>query len=127
MVRHSSMAPRSPWIPRWSCLWRRDGTPHIRCAVEDGVATYLDLSGADGRARLVVLAFEVGGQMVFRNTSILPAALQQRHVGLVVEVEFDSGLCHVLGHDGPSPTTRDIISVRMKKRQHSKWCEIGHL
>ena len=92
---------------------RRDGTPHTRCAVEDGVAlmqarrrkerTYPELSGAHGRARLVVLACEVGGQMVFRNTSKPPAACQgqdspfgsshQRQVGLVVEVELDSGLC----------------------------------
>ena len=51
---------------------RRDWTPHTRCAVEDGVAlmqarrrkerTYPELSGAHGRARLVLLACEVGGR-----------------------------------------------------------------
>ena len=48
---------------------RQDGTPHVRCAVEDGVAskarrrkerTYPELSGAHGRARLVVLACDSG-------------------------------------------------------------------
>ena len=51
---------------------RRDGTPHSRCAREDGAAlrqarqrkerVYPELSGAHGRARLVVLASEVGGR-----------------------------------------------------------------
>ena len=50
---------------------RRDGTPHSRCAREDGAAlrqarqrkerVYPDLSGEHGRARLVV-ASEVGGR-----------------------------------------------------------------
>ena len=49
---------------------RRSGTPHSRCAWEDGAAlrqarrrkerVYPELSGAHGRARLVVLANEVG-------------------------------------------------------------------
>ena len=51
---------------------RRNGTPHSRCAREDGAAlrqarrrkeqVYPELSGAHGRARLVVLASEVGGR-----------------------------------------------------------------
>ena len=51
---------------------RRDGTPHSCCAREDGAAlrqarhrkerVYPELSGAHGRARLVVLASEVGGR-----------------------------------------------------------------
>ena len=51
---------------------RRDGTPHPRCANEDGAALaaarrrkaarYPELAGQHGRARLVVLASEVGGR-----------------------------------------------------------------
>ena len=51
---------------------RRDGTPRPRCANEDGAAlvaarrrkegTYPELTGRDGRTRLVVLACEVGGR-----------------------------------------------------------------
>ena len=53
-------------------LLRRNGTPHSRCAWENGAAlrqarrrkerVYPELSGAHGRARLVVLANEVGGR-----------------------------------------------------------------
>ena len=58
---------------------RRDGTPHSRCAREDGAAlrqarqrkerVYPELSGAHGRARLVVLASEVGGRWSGRKRS----------------------------------------------------------
>ena len=51
---------------------RRDGTPHPRCANEDGAALaqarrrkelrYRELAGQHGRAKLVVLAREVGGR-----------------------------------------------------------------
>ena len=51
---------------------RRDGTPHPRCANEDGAALeaarrrkearYPELAGQHGRAMLVVLASEVGGR-----------------------------------------------------------------
>ena len=91
---------------------RRDGTPHARCAVEDGVVlmqarrrkeqTYPELSGAHGRARLVVLACEVGGRWSSETQAFLrqlakaktcSGSSHQRQVGLVVEVELDSGLC----------------------------------
>ena len=97
---------------------RRDGTPHTRCAVEDGVAlmrarrrkerTYPELTGAHGRARLVVLASEVGWQMVFRDGSGGGARFWRAPV---------SGVSHCLcwkgvplqGHDGPTPTTDVVI------------------
>ena len=51
---------------------RRDGSPRPRCANEDGAAlaaarrrkegTYPELTGRNGRTRLVVLACEVGGR-----------------------------------------------------------------
>ena len=71
---------------------RRDGTPHTRCAVEDGVAlmqarrgkerTYPELSGAHGRARLVVLACEVGGRWSSETQPFLRqlAKAKTRHV-----------------------------------------------
>ena len=91
---------------------RRDGTPHARCAGEDGAAllrarrrkerAYPELSGEHGRARLVVLASEVGGNVVFRD-AVIPSAvgqsqdapyashsLDQCEVGVDVAVEHDS-------------------------------------
>ena len=51
---------------------RADGVPHRQCATSDGAAlqtarrrkerTYPELSGTQGRAKLVVLAAEVGGR-----------------------------------------------------------------
>ena len=78
----------------------------LLCGIDPGrrrkERTYPELSGAHGRARLVVLACEVGG----RWSSVTQAFLRQqgqdspssrsshqRQVGLVVEVELDSGLC----------------------------------
>ena len=59
---------------------RRDGTPHARCAGEDGAAlrkarrrkerAYPELSGEHGRARLVVLA-SVGGRWSVETQSFL--------------------------------------------------------
>ena len=60
---------------------RRDGTPHAQCAREDGAAlrlarrrkerAYPELSGERGRARLVVLACEVGGRWSSETQSFL--------------------------------------------------------
>ena len=60
---------------------RRSGTPHSRCAWEDGAAlrqarrtkerVYPELSGAHGRARLVVLASEVGGRWSLETQAFL--------------------------------------------------------
>ena len=60
---------------------RRNGTPHSRCAWEDGAAlrqarrrkerVYPELSGAHGRARLVVLANEVGGRWSLETQAFL--------------------------------------------------------
>ena len=59
---------------------RRNGTPHSRCAWEDGAALRQarrkervcpELSGAHGRARLVVLANEVGGRWSLETQAFL--------------------------------------------------------
>ena len=60
---------------------RRNGTPHSRCAWENGAAlrqarrrkerVYPELSGAHGRARLVVLANEVGGRWSLETQAFL--------------------------------------------------------
>ena len=62
-------------------LLRRNGTPHSRCAWENGAAlrqarrrkerVYPELSGAHGRARLVVLANEVGGRWSLETQAFL--------------------------------------------------------
>ena len=78
---------------------RADGAPHIQCADVDGAAlrqarrrkecTCPELSGAHGRAKLVVLAAEVGGRwslevqtflrlLVRAKTCSLPEVLQVR-------------------------------------------------
>ena len=71
---------------------RRDGTPHAQCAREDGAAlrlarrrkerAYPELSGEHGRARLVVLACEVGGRWSSETQSFLRqlSKAKTRHV-----------------------------------------------
>ena len=61
-----------PWTPRWVSTVRADGAPRRQCAERDGAAldqarrtkkrTYPELTGEQGRARLVVLACETGGR-----------------------------------------------------------------
>ena len=133
-----------PWRPGRSGydvgLTLETGTPHIRCAVEDGVAlmqarrrkerTYHEPSGAHGRARLVVLACEVGGrwssetqaflrQLVKAKTRHVPPALRTSAKlawlwrwstilacasARAFAVSLLEGTCHSW-HDGPTPTT----------------------
>ena len=123
---------------------RRDGTPHARCAVEDGVAlmqarrrkeqTYPELPGAHGRARLVVLACEVGGRWFSETQAFLGqlAKAKTRHVPPALRTSarlawlwrwssilacasaraFAVSLLEgraAPGHDGPSPTTDEVI------------------
>ena len=73
---------------------RRDGTAHRQCATTDGAAmaqarrrkepTYPELAQVHGRARLVVVACEVGGQMV-RGGPVISCTLCRRRIREVVE------------------------------------------
>ena len=98
-----------------------DGTPHPRCANEDGAALarrrkelrYPELAGQHGRAKLVVLASEVGGRWSEECRQFL-CQLASR-LGLSRTSQNPSGLCpgevalfFVLG--GKYPSSSHITS-----------------
>ena len=123
---------------------RRDGTPHARCAGEDGAAllrarrrkerAYPELSGEHGRARLVVLASEVGGRWSAETQSFLRqlAKAKTRHMPRILRTSaklawmwrwsmilacasaraFAQSLLErrgTLRHDGPTPSSDEVI------------------
>ena len=111
----------------------RNGVPHPRCVNDDGAALaaarrrkelrYLELTGDHGRARLVVLASEVGGrwseesrdflrQLAKAKTRSAPRAIRGHNIGFVAEpVRLPSLLLERrggLGVDGPTPASHDV-------------------
>ena len=124
---------------------RGDGQPGPLCARVDGAAlararrrkeiTYPELSGANGRARLVVLACEVGGRWSEESMSFLsqlakakvrhePPAIRAsaRHAWLrrwssilacSASRSFASSLLELrggLGADGPTPSSSEVVT-----------------
>ena len=77
---------------------RADGAPQIQCADVDGAAlqqgrrrkerTYPELSGAHGRANLVVLAAEVGGRWTLEAQTFLRLLVRAKTIGADVERTF---------------------------------------
>ena len=123
---------------------RADGAPHIQCADVDGAAlqqarrrkerTYPELSGAHGRAKLVVLAAEVGGRwsleaqtflrlLVRAKTRSLPEVLRVRArqawlfrwssmLACSAARAYASSLLALHGcpgADGPTPSTSTVL------------------
>ena len=88
----------------------RDATHRVsrgrRCGIDAArrrkERTYPELSGAHGRARLV-LACEVGGRWLWRWSSILACASARAFALSLLEGRAAPG------HDGPSPTTDEVI------------------
>ena len=122
---------------------RRDGTPHAQCA-EDGAALLRarrrkeracpELSGEHGKAKLVVLASEVGGRWSSETRSFLRqlAKAKTRHMPRILRTSaklagmwrwsmilacasaraFAQSLLErrgTLGHDGPTPSSDEMI------------------
>ena len=123
---------------------RADGAPHIQCADVDGAVlrqarrrkerTYPELSGAHGRAKLVVLAAEVGGRwsleaqtflrlLVRAKTRSLPEVLRVRArqawlfrwsslLACSAARAYASSLLELHGcpgADGPTPSTSSVL------------------
>ena len=120
---------------------RRDGTPHAQCA-EDGAAllrahrrkerAYPELSGEHGKAKLVVLASEVGSRWSSETHSFLRQLAKTRHMPRILRTSaklawmwqwsmilacasaraFAQSLLEkrgTLGHDGPTPSSDELI------------------
>ena len=113
----------------------RDGLPHPRCVREDGAAlaaarrrkerTYPELTGQFGRARLVVLAGEVGGRWSDETQAFLRQPVPQQARARAAWLmrwrailacssarAFATSLLEVRaggGCDGPTPTTADVV------------------
>ena len=123
---------------------RADGVPHRQCATSDGAAlqaarrrkerTYRELSGTQGRARLVVLAAEVGGRwseetrcfislLARAKVRSLPKIIRARaqqswhfRWGSILSCAAARALASSLlesrgspGTDGPTPSTSDVM------------------
>ena len=100
-----------PSTPRWFSPLSRTGLPHARCADVDGAATvaarrrkerrYPELSGEEGRARLVVLACEVGGRFFGGMPPFLEPVVKVQSSGRTASVatEGASRLAPPLGGD----------------------------
>ena len=123
---------------------RADGVPHRQCATSDGAPlqaarrrkerTYPELSGTQGRARLVVLAAEVGGRwseetrcfislLARAKVRSLPKIIRARaqqswhfRWGSILSCAAARALASSLlesrgspGTDGPTPSTSDVM------------------
>ena len=101
---------------------RRDGTPHVRCAGEDGAAllrarrrkerAYPELSGEHGRARLVVLASEVVVPSTTCEGQDAPCASRSTD-------QCQDGVDLAVEHDSRVRKCSCLCSVSLGKARHS--------